>query len=98
MLTAFLIAAGCGLLIGLYIRRESLREEKISGGLPAQMAHYLACTMLSSTTPAIVTSIIIGLPFVQMFGTALSFVLLGALFILAYAYVETQQTASTTVS
>ena len=88
MTTVFGIAAVFGLLIGTYISRKSQEEKAVQGGLPAQGLHYLACSALSSTTPAVITSIITGLPFANMFSIALTFFLTGAVLMVLYGIVE----------
>ena len=95
MAIVFGIAAVCGLLIGTYISRKSQEEKTIQGGMPAQGLHYLACSALSSTTPAVITSIIIGLPFVTMFSIALTFFGSGVVLITLYGFVEASAPIST---
>lgn len=90
MLTVFAIGAICGLLIGVYISRQSLEEKAVQGGMPAKIVHYLACSALSSTTPTVIISIITGLAFVSMFQIALSFFISGAILITIYGFIESQ--------
>ena len=84
MATVFVIAFGIGLVIGLYIDRQSRQDQAVPGDMPAAALHYLACSALSSTTPAVVTALILGLPFVQMVGTAFSFFVIGAALLVLY--------------
>lgn len=92
MITVFGIAAVAGLLIGVYISRQSQAEKAVQGGLPATILHYLACSALSSTTPAVITSIITGLAFQKMFSIALTFFITGAILIVTYGFVESSVT------
>lgn len=88
--SAVLIGAAFGAVIGIYLRQQSLKEKPINGGMPAEVFHYLACAMLGSTTPFIIAAIVNGLPFLTMFGTAIGFLLVGAIMVIGYAAFESQ--------
>jgi hypothetical protein len=94
--TALLIGVTIGAVIGIFVARQSLKEQAIRGGLLAQVLHYLACAMLSSTTAFIVTAIVVGVPFLQMFGTAVGIIIVGAVLVLGYGYVEANAPAEDT--
>jgi hypothetical protein len=94
MLTSYLVGIICGLLIGVYVTRESFKEKKVQGGAEANALHYLGASLLSASTPSIIASVIGGLPFLQTFGVALTFFLLGGLALYAYAYFESKPVAA----
>ncbi|PJF40011.1 MAG: hypothetical protein CUN55_13275, partial [Phototrophicales bacterium] len=72
------------------IARYSLAKLAIRGGILAQVFHYLACALLVSSTPFIIAAIVVGVPFLMMFGTAIGFIAVAAIMTLAYAFVEHQ--------
>ncbi len=87
-LIAIMIGAAFGLVIGIKIARDSNAKEPVQGGPLAQAFHYLACSGLTGMLPFIITGIIVGLPFVKVFGTAVGFLALTAVFLLVYAGIE----------
>jgi hypothetical protein len=87
-LLAVLIGAACGLVIGVKIARDSHQKQPVQGGLLAQVFHYLACAGLTGMLPYIIAGIIVGLPFLKLFGTALGFLAVTAAFLLVYATFE----------
>ncbi len=87
-LIAVLIGVVLGLALGVKIARDSNAEQPVRGGMLAQVFHYLACAGLSGMLPFIIAGIIVGLPFVKLFGTALGFLALTAVFLLVHAGTE----------
>jgi ABC-type Fe3+ transport system permease subunit len=87
-LIAVLIGIVLGLVLGVRIARESNAKQPVHGGMLAQVFHYLACAGLSGMLPFIIAGIVVGLPFVQLFGTAVGFLTLTALFLLVHAGTE----------
>ena len=87
-LIALFIGAALGLTIGVRIARESNRKQPVRGGKLAQAFHYLACAGLSTMLPFIVSGLVLGLPFLALFGTALGCLALTAVFLLIYAGIE----------
>lgn len=87
-LIAVLIGAALGLVIGIKIARDSHAKQPVMGSLLAQVFHYLACAGLTGMVPFIITGIIVGLPFVRLFGTAVGFLALTAAFLLIHATFE----------
>lgn len=85
---AVVIGAGVGLLLGVKIARDSHADHPVMGGPLAQVFHYLACVGLTGMLPFIITGIIVGLHFLELFGTALSFLAFTALMLLIYAAIE----------
>ena len=85
---AIVIGLGLGALIARNVAAQSIKKQHINGGAVAQMLHYAACLFLSSGLPLIITSLILGLEFRKMFGTALAFLVVGALLVIAFAVVE----------
>lgn len=87
-LTALLIGAAIGLLVGVKVARDSNAKEKVRGGAVAGAFHYLACAGMSTTIPFIVAGIVAGLPFLKLFGTAVGILAATFVFLLAYAVRE----------
>jgi hypothetical protein len=87
-LIAVLIGAALGLLIGIKIARDSNARQPVRGGALAQTFHYLACSGLTGMLPFIITGIIVGLPALLLFGTAVGFLALTAVFLLLDAAIE----------
>jgi ABC-type Fe3+ transport system permease subunit len=84
---AVLIGLVFGLVIGVKIARDSNRKLPVQGAI-AQVFHYLACAGLASMLPFIVAGIVVGLRFLALFGTAVGFLALTAVFLLVYAGFE----------
>jgi hypothetical protein len=93
-LIAVIIGVALGLLLGIKIARDSNHKQPILGGVLAQVFHYLACSGLTAMLPFILAGIIVGLPFLALFGTALGFLALTATCMLLYAAFERPQAAS----
>ncbi len=85
---AILIGVAFGLVIGVKIARDSHTRLAVNGGPLAQLFHYLASASLTGMLPYIVTGLIVGLSFVKLFGTAVGFLILSAIFLLVYAVFE----------
>ena len=84
---AVVIGAAFGLMIGVKIARDSHRKQPVQGSI-AQVFHYLACAGLASMLPFIIAGIVVGLRFLALFGTAVGFLALTAVFLLVYAGFE----------
>ena len=93
-LIAIIIGAAFGLVIGVKIARDSNAKEPVQGGPLAQTFHYLACSGLTGMLPFIITGIIVGLPFIKLFGTAVGFLAVTAIFLLVHASIERSVTPS----
>jgi len=87
-LIAILIGAAIGLALGVKIARDSNAKQPVRGGALAQVFHYLACAGLSGMLPFIITGIIVGLPFLKLFGTAVGFLAITGAFLLIHAGAE----------
>mgnify|MGYP005850078143 CR=1 FL=1 len=85
---AVLIGVVIGLVIGVKIARDSNARQPVRGGVLAQVFHYLACAGLTGMLPFIITGIVVGLSFLALFGTAVGFLALTGLFLLAHAGFE----------
>ncbi len=85
---AVLIGATIGLVIGVKIARDSNARQPVRGGVLAQVFHYLACAGLTGMLPFIITGIVVGLSFLALFGTAVGFLALTGVFLLAHAGFE----------
>jgi hypothetical protein len=93
-LLAIIIGAAFGLIIGIKIVRDSSAKLPVQGGPAAQLFHYLASVGLSGMLPFIVAGIIVGLPAVKLFGTAVGFLVAAAVFLLIHALFERSATPS----
>lgn len=87
-LIAILIGAAIGLALGVKIARDSNAKQPVRGGALAGVFHYLACAGLSGMLPFIIAGIIVGLPFLKLFGTAVGFLAATAAFLLVHAGAE----------
>lgn len=87
-LIAVLIGMAIGLVVGVKIARDSAKVQPITGGMLSDTFHYLACAGLTGILPFIITGIVLGLPFLTLFGTALGFLALTAMFLLLHASIE----------
>ncbi|MBN1202106.1 MAG: hypothetical protein JXJ20_09645 [Anaerolineae bacterium] len=95
-LLAIVIGMAFGLLIGIKIARDSNAEAPVRGGALASALHYLACAGMASMLPFIITGLVIGLPFLKLFGTAVGFLVLTGAFLLLYAIFERQTATPST--
>lgn len=87
-LIALVIGAALGLVIGIKIARDSNEKEPVKGGAVAQLIHYLACAMLTSVPPYIITGLILGVGFIQLAGTGVVMLALTYAFLLLLATFE----------
>jgi hypothetical protein len=87
-LIAVFVGALCGLVLGIKIARDSNKKQPVKGGPLAQTFHYLACAGITAVLPFVITGLVVGLPFVQLFGTAVGFLALTAAFLLLDVVVE----------
>lgn len=88
--TALVIGVCIGALIGVGLMRYSLKAEAISGGPLSHVFHYLACAFFGSSTPFIITAIVVGIPFLIMFGTAVALIATAGLLTFVYGVFESQ--------
>jgi hypothetical protein len=86
-LIAVIVGAALGLLLGIKIARDSNKKQPVHGAL-AHVFHYIACSGLSGMLPFIIAGVIIGLPFLALFGTAVGFLALTGVSLLVYASVD----------
>lgn len=86
--TALLVGLILGALLSLYVAPRSLREEKVYGGVPAQVFHYLGVLGFCMTLPTVLTAVILHSGFLT--AVALGFSLVGVAFValLIFAVVE----------
>ena len=87
-LVAIIVGVAFGLVLGVKIARDSNAKQPVQGGPLARVFHYLACAGLTGMVPFIVAGIVVGLPFVKLFGTAVGFLALTGLFLLVSATLE----------
>ena len=87
-LIAVFIGSVIGLLLGVKIARDSHARQPVKGGKLAQTFHYLACAGITGVLPFVITGVVVGLPFLYLFGTAVGFLALTAAFLLLDVVVE----------
>jgi len=87
-LAAVIVGAAVGLALGVKIARASNAEQPIRGGAAARAFHYLACVALTGMPPFVLAGLVLGLPFLTLFGTALAFLGVTAACLLVYAAAE----------
>jgi hypothetical protein len=93
-LTAVFIGLAIGLLLGVKIAHDSHKRQPVRGGVWGQVLHYLACSGLTSVLPFIITGLIVGVPFLQLFGTGIGLLALTAVFLVLYALIERSTTTA----
>ena len=87
-LAAVIIGAAVGLILGVQIARGSATKQPIQGGTAARLFHYLACVSLTGMPPFVLAGLLLGLPFLTLFSSALGFLAVTAVCLLAYAAAE----------
>lgn len=95
-ITALLVGLVLGGLLSVYVTPRSLSKEKIYGGVPAQVFHYLGVLGFCMTLPTVLTAVILRSGFLP--AVALGFGCVGVAFIalLIFALVERPARASIT--
>lgn len=93
---ALLIGLVLGGLLSLYVAPRSLREEKVYGGVPAQIFHYLGVLGFCMTLPTVLAAVFMHSGFLP--SVALGFGCVGAAFIalLVFAVLEHPARANAT--
>lgn len=88
-LESLLIGGGFGLLLCLFVIPRSLREERIFGGVVAQLFHALGTWCLASVVPTtLVALLVFHVGFGVAFPMAFGLFALGYALFLVYALVE----------
>ncbi|RPJ02357.1 MAG: hypothetical protein EHM39_02045 [Chloroflexi bacterium] len=87
-LISLFIGIALGLVLGIKIARDSNKKQPVRGGVVAQVIHYLACSGLTGMLPFIIAGLIVGLPFLVLFGTAVGFLVMTGVFLLLLAVFE----------
>jgi hypothetical protein len=82
-IVSLVLLAIIGLYFGTTVARGSEKAQKIEGGQPARMLHFLACVVLASIAPSVMCQVLV-LHTGSAFWTAL--VMIGILFVLLLAY------------
>jgi hypothetical protein len=75
-------------VLGIKIARDSNKKQPVRGGVAAQVIHYLACSGLTGMLPFVIAGLIVGLPFLVLFGTAIGFLVMTGVFLLLLAAFE----------
>ncbi len=87
-LLAVLIGLGCAAVFGYYVARRSERREKIYGGWPARMFHYIGAASIAGILPVILVCLILGQGFRSAFPIGVTFLVTGLAALLIFAVIE----------
>ncbi len=82
---AVLIGAVCGLIFGIPVTRRSISKEKIHGGKPAHVFHYIGTAAFVGVLPTVLASLVLHGGFIIALPLAFGMlaVSFGALFLFA---------------
>ena len=89
-LYVLLIGLGVGLVLGIFMRRESIHRKAIYGGTPAELFHYLACSTMAGLIPVIFIALFAELNFLRIVGSGIIFSLSTLGLLLIFAFFEPQ--------
>jgi hypothetical protein len=85
-----LIGLVIGLVLGIFLRRESIKRKPVYGGMSAQLFHYLACSTMAGLIPVIFIALFSKLHILRVIATGASFSLSTLLLLLVFAVFESQ--------
>jgi hypothetical protein len=89
-----LIALAIGAALGAVVHRRAVADEKVHGGLPALILHYLGAAVFSSALPAVLLTVFSGLGFLTAVAVGFSCFLIALLLLMAHAAVELKPRAA----
>ena len=87
-LYVLLIGLVIGLVLGVFMRRESAKRKPIYGGVPAEFFHYIACSTMSGLVPVIFVALFAEMPFLRIAGSGISFSLSTLILLMIFAFFE----------
>ena len=85
---ALLVGVALAIVFGFFTARRSARHDKIYGGTPARVFHFIGAAGVTGILPVVLITLILGQGFRTAFPFALSFLAVSWLGLLAYAIVE----------
>ena len=85
---AALIGLGLGIIFSVFVTRKSIREEKIYGGTPALIFHYLGTLSFCMTLPTVISAGLLHSGFLASVLLGFSCVGIGFVMLLIFAAVE----------
>ncbi len=85
---ALLVGLLIGGLLAIYVARRSLREEKVYGGIVAQVFHYLGALGFCMTLPTILTVLVLHGGFGTAFPLGIALVISSLIALFFFALVE----------
>lgn len=88
ILLALLIGIVCGLIFGIPITRRSIRKEKIYGGLPAHVFHFIGTAAFVGVLPTVLTSLVLRGGFRTALPLAFGLLALSFLSLFGFALIE----------
>lgn len=87
---ALAITLGVGLILGIFMSRESRRRQPIHGGLGALFFHYLGSSAVSAVIPGVIIGLLSGLNFFRLMALGLSCLAICLTNLLIYGAFESQ--------
>ena len=84
------IGLAVGLVLGIFMRRESIKRQPIHGGMPAQLFHYLAASTISGMVPVIFIALFSELNFFRIAGSGIIFSASTLILLTVYGFFENQ--------
>ena len=79
-----------GLVLGIFMRRESIKRQPIHGGPPAQLFHYLAASTISGMIPVIFIALFSELNILRIAGSGIIFSASTLILLMFYGFFENQ--------
>ena len=85
---AVVIGLGLGVVFSIYVRRKSILEEKIYGGIMSEVFHYLGVLGFCMTLPTVISATILRSGFLPSVALGFGCVILAFLCLLVFAVIE----------
>lgn len=79
-----------GLVLGVFMRRESLRRKPVHGGVFAHLFHYLAASTIAGFIPVIFIALISEMNFFRIVGSGLIFQTATLTLVMLHGFFESQ--------
>lgn len=89
-----LIALVIGAALGAIVHRRAVADEKVHGGMPALLLHYLGAAVFSSALPAVLLTVLSGSGFLTAVAVGFGCFLIALLLLIAHAVVEQKPRAA----
>ncbi len=93
---AAIIGLALGIVFSFYVQRKSILEEKIYGGILAEVFHYLGCLGFCMTLPTVISAGLLRSGFLPSVALGFTCVGLAFVFLFLFAVVENPARAAVT--